>query len=105
MAHFGVRVSIVEPGFFQTPVTNLKCLEDTLQECWVRLPPTTQALYGEAFLTRCEYLGPHRGIGRERRVPERPVLWEEVLWEEARVNGTPRNTTQAMWNLPACQTG
>ncbi|XP_045868524.1 retinol dehydrogenase 5 isoform X2 [Meles meles] len=52
VAHFGVRVSIVEPGFFRTPVTNLKSLEDTLQECWARLPSATQARYGEGFLTK-----------------------------------------------------
>ncbi|XP_049739432.1 retinol dehydrogenase 5 isoform X3 [Elephas maximus indicus] len=52
VAPFGVRVSIVEPGFFRTPVTNLESLEDTLQACWVRLPYATQAQYGEAFLTK-----------------------------------------------------
>ncbi|XP_007467829.1 PREDICTED: 11-cis retinol dehydrogenase isoform X2 [Lipotes vexillifer] len=52
VAPFGVRVSIVEPGFFRTPVTNLESLEDSLQACWARLPPATQALYGESFLTK-----------------------------------------------------
>ncbi|KAM6214155.1 retinol dehydrogenase 5 [Rhynchocyon petersi] len=52
MAPFGVKVSIVEPGFFRTPVTNLESLEDTLQACWARIPSATQAKYGEAFLTK-----------------------------------------------------
>lgn len=54
MAPFGVRVSIVEPGFFRTPVTNLESLDSGLQACWARLPPATQAQYGETFLTKCE---------------------------------------------------
>lgn len=54
VAPFGIRVSIVEPGFFQTPVTNLESLEDALQACWARLPPATQAHYGEDFLTKCK---------------------------------------------------
>lgn len=54
VAPFGVRVSIVEPGFFRTPVTNLENLENALQACWERLPPATQAHYGDAFLTKCE---------------------------------------------------
>ncbi|KAF7468656.1 retinol dehydrogenase 5 [Marmota monax] len=60
VASFGVQVSIVEPGFFRTPVTSLENLENTLQACWARLPPATQAHYGEAFLTK--YLKVQRRI-------------------------------------------
>ncbi|XP_057614214.1 retinol dehydrogenase 5 isoform X4 [Chionomys nivalis] len=51
VAPFGVKVSIVEPGFFRTPVTSLESLENTLKSCWARLPPATRAHYGETFLT------------------------------------------------------
>lgn len=54
MAPFGVRVSIVEPGFFRTPMTNEKTLETALQARWAQLAPATRALYGEAFLAKCE---------------------------------------------------
>ncbi|XP_005397312.1 PREDICTED: 11-cis retinol dehydrogenase isoform X1 [Chinchilla lanigera] len=58
VAPFGVRVSIVEPGFFRTPVTSLRSLESALQACWARLPPATRARYGDAFLSA---LGPRTG--------------------------------------------
>ncbi|XP_005397313.1 PREDICTED: 11-cis retinol dehydrogenase isoform X2 [Chinchilla lanigera] len=60
VAPFGVRVSIVEPGFFRTPVTSLRSLESALQACWARLPPATRARYGDAFLSA--YLGVQRRI-------------------------------------------
>ncbi|XP_054446964.1 retinol dehydrogenase 5 [Pteronotus mesoamericanus] len=52
VAPFGVQVSIVEPGFFRTPMTNVETLGNSLQACWARLPPATKALYGDDFLTK-----------------------------------------------------
>uniref|UniRef100_F1SPK7 Retinol dehydrogenase 5 n=1 Tax=Sus scrofa TaxID=9823 RepID=F1SPK7_PIG len=52
VAPFGIRVSIVEPGFFQTPITNPESLDNIIKTRWARLPPATQALYGEAYLTK-----------------------------------------------------
>ncbi|XP_054859276.1 retinol dehydrogenase 5 [Eublepharis macularius] len=47
--HFGVKVSIVEPGFFKTAVTNLESLEASLRQLWDRLSPETRQSYGEDF--------------------------------------------------------
>ncbi|XP_044533921.1 retinol dehydrogenase 5 [Gracilinanus agilis] len=52
IAPFGVRVSIVEPGFFRTSVTSLESVEGALQASWERLPPATQASYGDSFLPK-----------------------------------------------------
>ncbi|XP_027710805.1 11-cis retinol dehydrogenase isoform X2 [Vombatus ursinus] len=52
IAPFGVRVSIVEPGFFHTAVTNLECIEGMLWASWKRLSPATQASYGDSFLPK-----------------------------------------------------
>ncbi|NWT49245.1 DR9C7 reductase, partial [Chroicocephalus maculipennis] len=49
MYHFGVKVSIVEPGFFKTAVTNLESIEASLRQLWDRLPPETRLSYGEDF--------------------------------------------------------
>lgn len=51
---FGVQVSIIEPGFFRTSITKPENLGSTLSAYWARLPPATQACYGEAFLTKCK---------------------------------------------------
>ncbi|XP_075301801.1 retinol dehydrogenase 5 [Opisthocomus hoazin] len=49
MYHFGVKVSIVEPGFFKTAVTDLASIEASLRRLWERLPPETRRSYGEEF--------------------------------------------------------
>ncbi|XP_037739899.1 retinol dehydrogenase 5 [Chelonia mydas] len=49
MYHFGVRVSIIEPGFFKTAVTSLDTIEASLQQLWSQLAPETRQSYGEDF--------------------------------------------------------
>ncbi|NXV06108.1 RDH7 dehydrogenase, partial [Cettia cetti] len=49
MRHFGVKVSVVEPGFFKTNVTDLDSLEASLRQRWERLEPHTRSSYGEHF--------------------------------------------------------
>ncbi|NXD17707.1 RDH7 dehydrogenase, partial [Nothocercus nigrocapillus] len=50
MRHFGVKVSIVEPGFFKTAATDLGSIEASLWQLWERLAPDTRLSYGEDFL-------------------------------------------------------
>nr|XP_060619925.1 retinol dehydrogenase 5 [Anolis sagrei ordinatus]XP_060619926.1 retinol dehydrogenase 5 [Anolis sagrei ordinatus] len=49
MYHFGVKVSIVEPGFFKTAVTNLDSVESSLRQIWDRMSPEARQSYGEDF--------------------------------------------------------
>ncbi|XP_048346036.1 retinol dehydrogenase 16-like [Sphaerodactylus townsendi] len=49
---FGIKVSIIEPGFFKTAITSEKILTDSFMRCWERLPDETKRLYGEPFLQR-----------------------------------------------------
>lgn len=54
MQSFGVRVSIIEPGFFKTNVTRLDLIEADLRRLWSRLPPGVRDCYGPAYFDDCE---------------------------------------------------
>ncbi|XP_034021946.1 retinol dehydrogenase 5 [Thalassophryne amazonica] len=48
--HFGIKVCIIEPGFFKTAVTSLEPLERELHRLWNQLNPEVQASYGDKYL-------------------------------------------------------
>lgn len=50
MQHFGINVSIIEPGFFKTGVTRLDLIEADLNRLWTRLPQEIKDSYGEEYL-------------------------------------------------------
>ncbi|NWJ00052.1 RDH7 dehydrogenase, partial [Crypturellus undulatus] len=50
MRHFGVKVSIIEPGYFNTAVTDSDILERNIRCAWGRLPEEARESYGEGFL-------------------------------------------------------
>ncbi|XP_077392620.1 retinol dehydrogenase 1 isoform X2 [Festucalex cinctus] len=49
MQHFGIKVSIIEPGFFKTNVTRLDLIEADLKRLWTRLPQQTKNSYGHTY--------------------------------------------------------
>ncbi|XP_053184407.1 retinol dehydrogenase 1 [Scomber japonicus] len=49
MQHFGIKVSIIEPGFFKTAVTQLDFIEADLRRLWARLPQDIKDSYGVAY--------------------------------------------------------
>ncbi|XP_029450715.1 17-beta-hydroxysteroid dehydrogenase type 6-like [Rhinatrema bivittatum] len=46
---FGVKVSIVEPGFFRTPITEFHSIQKYMQCLWSNLPVEIKDTYGEKF--------------------------------------------------------
>ncbi|NWH78715.1 RDH16 dehydrogenase, partial [Piaya cayana] len=64
---FGVRVSIIEPGFFPMAITDVATLRNNFKRLWEQLPPEIQAAYGHGYLetftrrmARLQWLGSAR---------------------------------------------
>ncbi|KAM9368148.1 retinol dehydrogenase 16-like [Phaethornis superciliosus] len=53
MRNFGVKVCIIEPGYFKTDVTSAEILEKNFLAVWKKLPEETKASYGEDYLKKC----------------------------------------------------
>lgn len=50
ISHFGVKVAIIEPGYFKTAVTDTETISRSLQEKWDQASPEVKEVYGEKFL-------------------------------------------------------
>ncbi|NXW64762.1 RDH2 dehydrogenase, partial [Eurystomus gularis] len=50
MRSFGVKVSVIEPGFFKTEVTNSKNLEKNFLSMWEKLPEEIKLIYGNNYI-------------------------------------------------------
>nr|XP_006130883.1 17-beta-hydroxysteroid dehydrogenase type 6-like [Pelodiscus sinensis] len=46
---FGVKISIIEPGAFQTPILNVQKVTDMIQEVWDRTPAEVKEAYGQSY--------------------------------------------------------
>ncbi|KAM9346837.1 retinol dehydrogenase 1 [Symphorus nematophorus] len=49
MRHFGIKVSIIEPGFFKTAVTQVDIIAADLKRLWSRLPQDVKDSYGRTY--------------------------------------------------------
>jgi len=55
MRSFGVKVIMIEPGFFKTAITSVESLEKNILSLWEKVPEETKASYGESYLQECKY--------------------------------------------------
>uniref|UniRef100_A0A8C3HJZ6 Retinol dehydrogenase 16 n=1 Tax=Chrysemys picta bellii TaxID=8478 RepID=A0A8C3HJZ6_CHRPI len=63
MLPFGVKVCVIEPGYFSTTITNPQIIIENFTRLWERLPEETKASYGESYLNDCEYAAPRGFVG------------------------------------------
>lgn len=54
ISHFGMKVAIIEPGYFKTAVTDTETISRSFQERWDRASPEVKEVYGEKFLASSE---------------------------------------------------
>lgn len=50
LSHFAVKVAIIEPGYFKTPLLNPEMVSRGFQEIWDRASPEVKENYGEKFM-------------------------------------------------------
>ncbi|XP_054436202.1 retinol dehydrogenase 16 [Pteronotus mesoamericanus] len=50
LSQFGVKVAIIEPGFFKTFVSSSEMISRSFQESWDQASPEVKKAYGEKFL-------------------------------------------------------
>lgn len=53
MQHFGIKVSVIEPGFFKTGVTSVDLINADLKRLWAYLPQDVKDSYGATYLDDC----------------------------------------------------
>ncbi|XP_056370987.1 retinol dehydrogenase 16-like [Oenanthe melanoleuca] len=49
MRSFGVKVCVIEPGYFKTMITNVDNLEKNFHSSWQKLPEEIRTAYGENY--------------------------------------------------------
>ncbi|XP_033472772.2 retinol dehydrogenase 7-like [Epinephelus lanceolatus] len=49
MQHFGIKVSIIEPGFFKTDISRPDAVQADLRRLWTHLPQDAKDSYGDTF--------------------------------------------------------
>lgn len=54
---FGVKVSIIEPGYFRTGLNDMQHMKNILKNIWKNLHPEIHSTYGETYFKKCKLFG------------------------------------------------
>ncbi|XP_075381592.1 retinol dehydrogenase 16-like [Mycteria americana] len=93
MHGFGVKVSVIEPGYFKTAITNIENLENNFLCIWEKLPEETKASYGESYLK--DFLVALRKM--EKKCSSNLTLVTDCM-EHALTSRFPRTRYSAGWD-------
>lgn len=55
LSYFGVKVAIIEPGFFLTEITSSARLSSNIQMLWDHTSSEIREIYGEKYLASCKW--------------------------------------------------
>ncbi|XP_066225557.1 retinol dehydrogenase 16 [Saccopteryx leptura] len=92
LSHSGVKVAIIEPGYFKTPVTNPELIFRSFQEAWNRASPEVKEIYGEKY-----FASSMKMIGSLEKCTQDLSLVTECM-EHALTARHPRTRYSAGWD-------
>ncbi|XP_063070891.1 retinol dehydrogenase 5 [Engraulis encrasicolus] len=94
ISYFGIKVCIIEPGFFKTQVTSLDPIERELHRLWNQLTPEVRESYGDKFLEK--YIKVQRLI--MNAVCDSDLSKVTNAMEHALLSAYPRTRYSAGWD-------
>ncbi|XP_036156172.1 retinol dehydrogenase 16-like isoform X2 [Myotis myotis] len=93
LSHFGVKVAIIEPGFFKTFVTSPAMLSRSYQETWDKAGPEVKEAYGERFLAHTL-----KALGSRNKLGTHDLSLVTNCMEHALTACHPRTRYSAGWD-------
>uniref|UniRef100_A0A452HJK6 Retinol dehydrogenase 16 n=1 Tax=Gopherus agassizii TaxID=38772 RepID=A0A452HJK6_9SAUR len=54
---FGMKIAIVEPGYFRTPISDMQRHLECLEQSWRNARPEVKESYGQHYFDSCEHRG------------------------------------------------
>ncbi|NXT02852.1 H17B6 dehydrogenase, partial [Jacana jacana] len=93
MRHFGVKVSVIEPGYFKTQITSMESMEKNFLSLWEKVPEETKASYGQNYLE--EFLVATKKL-QKRCNPNLRLVTD--CMEHALTSHHPRSRYSAGWD-------
>uniref|UniRef100_A0ABM5FNG2 17-beta-hydroxysteroid dehydrogenase type 6-like n=1 Tax=Pogona vitticeps TaxID=103695 RepID=A0ABM5FNG2_9SAUR len=91
---FGVKIAIIEPGFFLTGMTNIQTHLDCMRQQWASTPQEVKDSYGETYFNRCYQLVKEDMV---RRCDTNLYLVTDCM-EHALISKHPRTRYSAGWD-------